>query len=570
MFEKETVIETIPCLHCREDFPIYKKDREFLDAMTPLFNGKKFPFPNPSECQKCRRQKRLAWRNESKLYRRTCDLTRVSMLSFYDETVKHPVYEWRAWFGDWWNPLDYGRDFDFSRPFFEQFLELKNKVPHFSRSILRPENSEFSNNASDIKNCYLCFNGGNAEDCYYCTMFYNIKDSSDCYNLNGSSECYECVDSFNCQKVFYSQNCKDSYGSSFLKNCIGCKNCFLCKNLLNGEFQILNIQYSKEEYDVKKREYLAKYTIDQLEAIFLEFSQKLPEKYMHWVQNQNVLGEYINNSKDVFYGFEVVESENIRYSTNIKAGSKNIMDVDIFGWTLENCYEGCVIGQDSSRIFFSFDCWDHIDNIFYCSTCTTNTKNCFGCVWLKGQEYCIFNKQYTKEEYEQQVVKIIEHMQKTGEWGQFFPRYMSSYGYNQTVCQEYYPLTKEEAFKQGFHWSDVIIPFPKVEKIIPASKLPNNIADIPDDILNWAIECEVTKRPFKIIKQELEFYRKHTLPIPHKHPEQRHLERLKKRNTGHKLYHLHCQKCGTAFESGFNPEEKMIVYCESCYNMEVY
>jgi hypothetical protein len=33
-----------------------------------------------------------------------------------------------------------------------------------------------------------------------------------------------------------------------------------------------------------------------------------------------------------------------------------------------------------------------------------------------------------------------------------------------------------------------------VEKVIPANMLPNNIADIPNDILNWAIECEVTKK----------------------------------------------------------------------------
>ena len=81
-----------------------------------------------------------------------------------------------------------------------------------------------------------------------------------------------------------------------------------------------------------------------------------------------------------------------------------------------------------------------------------------------------------------------------------------------------------------FHWSDYEAPFPKVEKIILANKIPDDIALIPDDILNWAIECEVTKKPFRIIKQELEFYRKHHLPIPKKHPEHRHIERMKLRN----------------------------------------
>jgi hypothetical protein len=102
---------------------------------------------------------------------------------------------------------------------------------------------------------------------------------------------------------------------------------------------------------------------------------------------------------------------------------------------------------------------------------------------------------------------------------------------------EYFPLSRTDALQcvsvennPIFKWSDYEPPFPKVDKIIPASKLPDNISDIPDDILNWAIECEVTKKPFRIIKQELEFYRKYNLPIPRRHPDQRHLDRMKLRN----------------------------------------
>jgi len=60
--------------------------------------------------------------------------------------------------------------------------------------------------------------------------------------------------------------------------------------------------------------------------------------------------------------------------------------------------------------------------------------------------------------------------------------------------------------------------------------------------LNWAIECEITKKPFKIIREELEFYRKHNLPIPRRHPDQRHLDRMKLRNP-RKLFMRKCDKC---------------------------
>jgi CxxC-x17-CxxC domain-containing protein len=117
--------------------------------------------------------------------------------------------------------------------------------------------------------------------------------------------------------------------------------------------------------------------------------------------------------------------------------------------------------------------------------------------------------------------------------------------------------------------SDYEAPLPKVEKIIPASKLPESITDIPDDILNRAIECEITKKPFRIISQELEFYRKHNLPIPKRHPDQRHLDRMKLRNP-RKLYDRKCDKCGVDMKTTYSPERPEIVYCEDCYNKEIY
>ena len=120
-----------------------------------------------------------------------------------------------------------------------------------------------------------------------------------------------------------------------------------------------------------------------------------------------------------------------------------------------------------------------------------------------------------------------------------------------------------------FNWSNYEAPTPQVSKIIPAEKLPENISDIPDDILNWAIECEITKKPFKIIKPELEFYRKHNLPIPRRHPDQRHLDRMKLRNP-RKLFERNCDKCGANMQTTFAPERKEIVYCEKCYEKEVY
>ena len=160
-------------------------------------------------------------------------------------------------------------------------------------------------------------------------------------------------------------------------------------------------------------------------------------------------------------------------------------------------------------------------------------------------------------------------MKQYWEWWAFFPASLSPFGYNETVANEYFPLSKKEAWKKWFNWSDYEAPFPKVEKIIPAEKLPQNIEDIPDDILNWAIECEVTKKPFRIIKPELEFYRKHNLWIPKRHPDQRHLDRMNLINP-RKLYERNCDKCIKEIHSTYHLDCDETVYCEACYKKEIY
>ena len=59
------------------------------------------------------------------------------------------------------------------------------------------------------------------------------------------------------------------------------------------------------------------------------------------------------------------------------------------------------------------------------------------------EKNCILNKEYSQHEWEKNVVKIIDHMRSTEEWGEFFPHKISPFGYNETVAQEYFPMTEE-------------------------------------------------------------------------------------------------------------------------------
>lgn len=188
---------------------------------------------------------------------------------------------------------------------------------------------------------------------------------------------------------------------------------------------------------------------------------------------------------------------------------------------------------------------------------------------MKKAKYCVLNKQYTKEEYDALVPKIIEHMQSTDEWGEFFPCALSPFDYNISEAVQYFPLTKEDVLQRNWKWKDQKDEVPKVEKIIPAAKLPDSVDDIPNDILNWALECEITKRPFKIVRQELEFYRRMRLPVPHLHPDERHKYRMTLRNP-RKLWKRTCAKCGKDMQTTYSLKRPEKVYCEECYLKEVY
>ena len=83
------------------------------------------------------------------------------------------------------------------------------------------------------------------------------------------------------------------------------------------------------------------------------------------------------------------------------------------------------------------------------------------------------------------------------------------------------------------------------------------------------IICEVSGKPFRLIKPELEFYRKHNIPLPRRHPDVRHAERMKLRNP-RKLWDRKCAKCGIDIKTTYAPEKPETVYCEECYNKEIY
>jgi len=96
---------------------------------------------------------------------------------------------------------------------------------------------------------------------------------------------------------------------------------------------------------------------------------------------------------------------------------------------------------------------------------------------------------------------------------------MSPFAYNETAAMDNYALTKRQAEGLGYNWSDYehTIQVPEGVAVIKKSDYTPQERDMlknDDAILNKIFICEVSGKPFRIVKKELLFYRTHTIPLP--------------------------------------------------------
>lgn len=508
-------------------------------------------------------RRRLCFRNERSLYTRKCDATGQNIISIYSPDKPFKVYKSDYWYSDSWDALEYGQDFDFERTFFEQFARLQLKVPRLALLNVNAENSEYCNSTSGNKNCYLIFGGDYNEDCIYGTLCIHNTSCLDLDFSNDNNFCYELCDSINCygcQFTFDSKNCTNCY---FVSDCSGCTECILCTNLVQKFYCIENKQYSKEEYFEKKKEFImgSFKESSQLFEKFLQIRTQRIVKFSHMMNCINSSGDYLKNSKNCINCFDVFDSEdlkNVIYA--IKA--KDCFECNMIGYKTELCFNTVsMVGAYNTKCsFFVIESSD-----VECSKCIISSKNIFGCVGLRHKQYCILNKQYSQTEYKNLRQRIIEHMKKTGEWGSFFPAKLSDFAYNETSAHDYFPLTKESAMIQGYLWKDEDPKIPQPSNI----QVPDKISDVQNSLINEILQCEECQKNYKILTQELDFYKKAGIPIPRLCESCRHKRRMQMRNPRY-LWLRNCQKCGVALQSSYSPDRLETIYCEKCYIQEVY
>src|SRR3989344_6230508 len=141
----------------------------------------------------------------------------------------------------------------------------------------------------------------------------------------------------------------------------------------------------------------------------------------------------VSNTEDSAYGNAVDYSKNCFDNSHLMKCERCYM-----GFWLTNCYQChyCTQCTDCHTMWFSKNC--------------RGSSNCIGCVNLTNKNYCIFNEQYTKEEYAKRLAQIklntwsgLQKLQKQARnfWLKFPNKFLQGVK-NENVTGEYITNSK--------------------------------------------------------------------------------------------------------------------------------
>ncbi len=530
--------------------------------------GVPLPTLKPSE----RMRRRLAYSSGYNLFRVSSATSGKPVISVYPPNTPYKIYEHEIWFSDQWNPLEFGRIPDMHNDFFSQFHALQRAVP---RPNLNNDssnvNSNYVNNSIYLKNCYMTFDSLYGENLYYFECCLQNKDCMDSWSMNRSDTCYKCWgdDLWRC---FFCEYTFDSRESWFLYDCRNCDHCFMSANLRNKQYYFNNEPLTKEEYAQRLNAInLGDY------AVLQEYLEKFQELKKRAIKRENFnerainsTGDWIYDSKDCHNVMYIYESQRVAYALG---GYKYRDSYDICGGqNAERCYELMTISTENNYGIKFSTAINNSHNLEYCDLCL-NCSNCFGCVGLRNKQFCILNKQYSETTYWETLDALKTAMLSRGEYGEFFPPGFSPLPYNIALIASYPGYRdEEEAERMGYRTERIVDATSEQEhrEVVSAADLPNDIKNVDNSILDKIIVDAGSGKKFRITPYELEFYRKHNLPLPRMHPVTRMAEWRKFFNLRGGFYETHCVRCDKAIQAqaSYNPPGANI-HCLRCYHAAI-
>lgn len=490
-------------------------------------------------------------------FRNFCNLNQIqdihgkNLISAYDQSYK--VLRTEDWWRDNWEATDFGIIPNFSEDLFSQFKNLGMQVPRIALLQTNVENCEYTNASLDSKDCYLCFGLIKSEKSYYGHIVWESSFCLDCTYTYKCNWCADCVDIASCYEVFYSQDCTNCSQSYFLYNCINCRECFGCSGLKNATHCLFNKQLTKEKYHLELNKLLP-LNREKIKRISEVCERLIKDSYIpasFSLNIENVTGNHNYNSQNLTNSFDAkdcVDCENLFTVTS----AQNCCDISFSGANNRFCLDNltitnCELTTHSHYLYFCH-------NSSYSEFCY-NSNNLLFCIGLRNKSFCIFNKQYSEDEYKKLKFKIYKLLADREQLGDFFPPFLSPFGYNKSIANDYNYLSKEDAINQNFNWdleSDYVTN-------ADLSFAPDNSID-----LSQTYQCIKSHRPFKFQNFEKDFRERFNLAIPELCWQERHINRLAKRSK-RKLSQRKCNICHVEIKTSNHGK----VICNECYTKNI-
>ncbi|MBP9763083.1 hypothetical protein KBD34_05750 [Patescibacteria group bacterium] len=456
----------------------------------------------------------------------------------------------------------YARMVDLDRSFFDQWYEFSLSVPR--PALLqdgKSENSDWSAYCATVKNEYYGYSSFAGENCLYCEYGYLDKN---CCDVTGSDRVEWSYDSVRCDdssQLVWCERCTQSVNLIFCLNCDNCQDCFGSTNLRGKKNYFLNQPLSTEEYKKKISE------IDLGDATIVAYWKKrIQEEYWNTADRRALTLKSCEHCT----GDDLIECKD---TTGVSLGNSERL-YDSFGTAQAKDCTSLVSSVSTERCHYSQNIFGGYEVRFssFCTACLdveysellTNCEHCFGCIGLTNKKFCIFNKQYTEEDYWKTVDLLKTKMLERGEYGEFFPYASAFIAYNSSNADIFFPLTKQEIERRGARWFD----FAQHQALNPSSQtisvLPTKLADTTDAVLTQTFACEKSGRLYRIVKPELEWHRKFNLALPRLHPT------IRRKQRSEEMYPLNfcavtCPECGTSTETRIPLSRGYRILCETCY-----
>ncbi|MEK7512745.1 MAG: hypothetical protein AAB601_00935, partial [Patescibacteria group bacterium] len=287
-------------------------------------------------------------------------------------------------------------------------------------------------------------------------------------------------------------------------------------------------------------------------------------------------GSHIFQSKNCKQCFEIVGAEDCKFMAMMNQPPiKDCYDITYWGTNLTGSYEGCVVGENCAAMKFGWESGINTYATEY-SKLSTSSKHHFGCVSVRKNDFCILNKRYSEGEFQalrERVRKHMADMPYTDErgmvyrYGEFFPPAVSPFAYNETLANEFFPLTKEQTLESGYRWRE--IDRKEYDTTMSARDLPDHIRDAAETITGEVIGCARCGRGYQIIDPELQFLRAMNLPLPRECPFCRVGDKLKQWVRNLRVFERECARCATHFETNYPVDEVPEILCKKCYQAEM-